>query len=382
MDCQKHLFNLKEGIYLNAAYMSPQLRSVSEVGQKSLMIKEYPPQISQDDFFVSVDELRKKFSTLINASHPERIVVIPSVSYGMANVIQNLIVGKRKRIMVVSEQFPSNVYPWLRLAQSKGIQLQTISPTLTSASRGEIWNDRIIAQIDDEVLAIAIPHVHWSDGTIFQLSAISQKAKKHGVKLIVDGTQSIGVMPFDLDKIPVDALIVAGYKWLMGPYGIGLAYYNESFDHGIPIEESWINRSESQRFENLVKYQAEYRTYARRYEVGEASNFIHVPMLTEAISQLLTWGVKGIQAYVLDICLDFVREVEECGWTVDKKYRAGHLFGIRPPAHVSLDSIFVKTKAAQISLSLRGDALRISPHVYNTSADLKALATLIRSEST
>ncbi|HBX65139.1 MAG TPA: aminotransferase, partial [Balneolaceae bacterium] len=92
-----------------------------------------------------------------------------------------------------------------------------------------------------------------------------------------------------------DALICAGYKWLMGPYSIGLAYYGPALDDGNPVEENWINRYESENFANLVNYNDEYQPGALRYEVGEHSNFILVPMMLKAVQQLNQWGVENIQ---------------------------------------------------------------------------------------
>ena len=93
--------------------------------------------------------------------------------------------------------------------------------------------------------------VHWADGTIFDMKKIRKKTSENNALLIIDGTQSIGSMPFNLNEIQPDALVCAGYKWLMGPYGSGLAYYGKYFDDGKPIEESWINRKVVMIFRTL-----------------------------------------------------------------------------------------------------------------------------------
>ena len=136
--------------------------------------------------------------------------------------------------------------------------------------------------------------VHWADGTIFDLEKIRKKTKEVGALLIIDGTQSVGAMPFDVNKIKPDALVCAAYKWLMGPYGSAFCYYGEAFDNGFPIEESWINRKNSEDFSQLINYQEDYSEGARRYNVGQQSNFINVAMLTAAINQLNSWGVDNI----------------------------------------------------------------------------------------
>ena len=105
-------------------------------------------------------------------------------------------------------------------------------------------------------------HIHWADGTLFDLKAIRQRTRDVGALLIIDGTQSIGALPFDIQEIQPDALICAGYKWLMGPYSLGLAYLGEFFDEGIPIEENWKNRHNSHHFARLVNYEDKYQPHA------------------------------------------------------------------------------------------------------------------------
>ena len=100
---------------------------------------------------------------------------------------------------------------------------------------------------------------------------------------MVDGTQSIGAMPFDVARIQPDAVVCAGYKWLLGPYSLGLAYYGPRFDDGMPLEESWVNRANSRDFSSLVQYDDRYMTGPLRYDMGQRSNFILVPMLQAAI---------------------------------------------------------------------------------------------------
>ena len=132
----------------------------------------------------------------------------------------------------------------------------------------------------------------------FNLEQIRKRTRDVGALLIIDGTQSVGVLPFDVKKIQPDALVCAGYKWLLGPYSIGLAYYGEYFDDGKPIEESWLNRMDSEDFSALVNYQASYQSGALRYDVGEHSNFVLVPMLIKSIKQLNQWGVANAQEYI------------------------------------------------------------------------------------
>ncbi|NQZ76849.1 MAG: aminotransferase class V-fold PLP-dependent enzyme [Ekhidna sp.] len=377
MKCQRKKFFLqRKNAYFNCAYMSPSMKKVENAGIAGIKSKRNPAKFAVDDFFNETTALRNNFSKLINNEEPERTVIIPSVSYGIANAVNNLKFTNGK-IVLAGEQFPSNVYPWVKL-QEKGLRVEFVEAP-NSKQRGEDWNASLLESIDSETRAVAIGHVHWSDGTRFLLEEIRNKLDQVGGLLIVDGTQSVGALPFDVQQIRPDALIVAGYKWLMGPYSIGMAYYGSAFDGGQPIEENWINRMQSEDFANLVKYQDDYRPKAIRYEVGEHSNFILVPMLNTAIKQLLKWGPENIQEYLDRLLKSSVSEIVEMGYQIeDSNWRANHLFGIRVPEKISREKLNHSLKKHRISVSNRGDAIRVAPHVYNDEIDVRKLLKALK----
>lgn len=375
MKCQRAKFMLPRKVaYLNCAYMSPMMKKVEKAGIKGIQMKRKPYQVAPDDFFHDTETLRAMYAEVINAPDPSRIVVVPSVSYGMANVANNMKLKKGDKIILLGEQFPSNVYPWMAACKATGATLQVIDPPTGSESRGAQWNADILAAIDEKTKLIALGHVHWADGTLFDLKAIRKKTREVGAMMIIDGTQSVGAMPFDVQEFEPDALVCAGYKWLMGPYSIGLAYYGPAFDGGQPIEDNWINRYESENFANLVNYQDGYQPGALRYEVGEHSNFILLPMLLEAVKQIRKWGVENIQTYCKELSAPFLDQISGMGYQVeDESYRSAHLFGIRLGAKHNLEKLQKSLKANKVSVSVRGSAIRIAPNVYNDKLDFKRL---------
>jgi len=356
--------------------MSPLLKKVENAGVKGIKKKRKPFHISSQDFFNESDTVRLLFSQLINNPDPNRVCLITSVSYGLANVTKN-IPFKNGKILLVEEQFPSNVYPWLRL-QENGFQIELVKAT-DSARRGQSWNEEILQAIDSKTRVVSIGHVHWSDGTLFDLAAIRKKLDEVGGLLIIDGTQSVGALPFDVQEIRPDALICAAYKWLMGPYSIGLAYYGSQFDHGKPIEENWINRKNSENFSGLVDYEPDYREGSLRYEVGEHSNFILIPMLHEALNQLLRWNPEAIQEYCKNLIKTPLQEIGELGFEIeDEAYRASHLFGIRMGESMDENKTRDCLQKNRVNVSFRGSAIRVSPHVYNDEMDMRKLVKALK----
>lgn len=364
--------------YLNCAYMSPLLKSVEKAGIAGMIKKRNPSIVRTEDFFETGELLRKEFAKLILVKDSKRIVIIPSVSYGLANVVRNIKVNKSDSIVVASEQFPSNYYPWQSLQNETGVNLKVIAPPQELSDRGKKWNERILDAIDSTTRLVAIGHVHWADGTLFDLIQIRKRTHEVKALLIIDGTQSIGALTFNVQTIQPDALICAGYKWLMGPYSIGLAYYGDYFDHGNPIEENWINRLHSEDFAGLVNYQQNYHPGALRYEVGEHSNFILAPMMLAALQQINAWKPTQIQDYCKKIQSKATEQIREKGfWMDDENSRGHHLFGIRIPKRMDIKSVKKKIQSNGISVSYRGDAIRVSPHVYNSEGDLLKLARLL-----
>jgi len=274
---------------------------------------------------------------------------------------------------MVEEQFPSNYYCWKRLCDQYGGEIKMVKAP-ASKNRGQAWNEALLEAIDEQTRVVALSHVHWADGTKFDLPAIRQRSRAVGALLVIDGTQSVGALPFDMEEIQADALVCAGYKWLLGPYSIGLAYYGPEFDNGIPIEENWINRLHSEDFKNLVNYQEEYQPKAWRYSMGEQSNFVSLPMLNKAIKQLLAWSPEGIQAYCADLWKSILPSLQELGCSVEEAgFRGEHLVGIRLDDSFDRQKLNTVLQENNVFVSFRGNSIRVSCHLYNEKKDMELL---------
>lgn len=378
--CQKHNFDLEPGIhYINGAYMSPISKRVEAAGLEGVRRKSRPYLIAPDDFYNGVDQLKDLFARLVNAPSAGQVAIIPSVSYGMALVAKNLPTRPGQNIVVAEAQFPSNVYTWRELAKAQQLHIKTVPYPLESADgRGVTWNQRVLEGIDNETVLVALAHTHWANGSKFDLKTISARCREVGAKLVIDGTQSVGALPFDVQDFGVDALVCAGYKWLMGAYSLGYAWFSDDFLNGRPLEENWIARKNSQDFRGLVDYQDDYQPGAARYDMGEKSSFIHVAMGIEALSQLLEWGIENIQQYCAQLTQPAVEIWKKHGyWVEDPQWRGAHLFGIQMPDGLDADDLLLRLRKENIYVSVRGSFVRISPNVYNDEGDIAALTAVL-----
>ncbi len=375
MENKKHIFDIPDDIvYLNAANLSPLPNTTNEAGKKAIDRKSRPYLTKVDDFFNPLLELKSSFAKLIEADEPLRIASIPSASYGIATVAHNITLNAGDEILLIGNEFPSNYYSWKRLADTYHATIKTVNKPVSKEHCGKQWNIAILDSITDKTAVVAMGHIHWADGTLFHLKAISEKAKKHQALLIIDGSQSVGALPFSIKEIQPDALICAGYKWLFGPYACGLAYYGPYFDHGIPIEENWSNRLNSQNFASLTNYEDAYKPYATRYNVGENANFVAVDMLKTSIAQLLEWTPEAIQTYCHEISKDGIDSIKHLGCHIeDSEFRAKHLFGIELPKHANVDVLKAEFEKRNVFVSFRGHYIRVSCHLFNTSQDFQIL---------
>ena len=372
--CQRDAFSLPaDAHYLNCAYISPLPKAVEAAGIAGIRRKRVPADLHTPDFFEESDRVRELFARLVGAPDPERIAIIPAVSYAVATAARNLPVRRGQNIVLLHEQFPGNVHAWRRKADTAGAEIRTVTPP-TGPRRARAWNERLLEAIDRDTAVVTVPEVHWIDGTVFDLTEVSARAREVGAALVVDATQSVGARPFDLNAVQPDALIVAGYKWLLGPYSIGAAYLGPRFDGGVPLEETWIGRVRSEDFQHLTDYESTYRPGAIRYDVGERSNFILVPMFAAALRLVLAWDPVQVEAYCRRLSEPLVREAAAMGFPVElDEGRAAHLFGLRMPEHCALPALEAVLRRRNISVSLRGSAVRVSPHLYNDENDVGAL---------
>jgi selenocysteine lyase/cysteine desulfurase len=374
LSCQKHLFSLEpDRHYINCAYMSPLLQSAEAAGIEGMRRKRDPFRITPADFFNDAIEVKKLFATIVHAES-ERIALLPSASYGLGVVVRNLTPVKGGKVIAVSEEFPSDVYSLYRACSEYGMELATIRPPAEIKQKGRKWNEMILDAVDANTVLINLSSVHWSDGTVFDLEAIGKAAHDVGALFVVDGTQSVGALEMDVTKFNIDALICAGYKWLLGPYTSGFAYFSGYFDNGKPLEESWMSRIGREDFKGLVNYNDTYHPKAARYDMGEFSNFINLPMLKASLAQILQWSPTGITEYCNQLTKPLISYLSSNGFVLEEDaYRSKHIFGFRLPQHLPFEDVQEKLAKRKVAISMRGSAVRVSPHLYNDEADMQAL---------
>jgi selenocysteine lyase/cysteine desulfurase len=370
---QRHLFDLPDDVtYLNVAYTAPLLRAAANAGRDAIRAKENPWTITSKDFFDSVETVRDLFAGVVGGS-AECVAIIPAVSYGIALAAKNLPVKEGQSIVVLDDQFPSNVYSWRSLATQRNAVLKTVPRPADNE-----WTPALLESIEDNTAIVAVPNCHWTDGTLIDLEKIGEQCRSKGAALVIDGIQSLGALPFSVERVQPDFLVAAAHKWLLGPYCFGFCYVDPKWHQGTALEENWMNRADSEDFSRLVDYRDGYQEGARRYDMGESSNFILSPIAAAALRQILDWGTKNI-AETLRVKTDTIADrASGIGLVVaPKQARAPHLIGVSKPDGFlkDLPNVLAQEK---IYVSVRGDSIRIAPHLYTTDEDIERLFSALR----
>jgi len=363
---QRHLFSIPRDLaYFNCAYLSPQLNSASRAAAAGAKIKQSPWNISSDDFFDGPEKARSLFADIVGCA-AENIALVPSVSYGVAIVGKNLLPDPGQRIVMLAEQFPSNVYSWLSLARERDLVIDFVQKT-----EGRSWSESVLEALEKPAALVALPNVHWTDGSLIDLAPIAQRCHAMGAKLVLDLTQSLGVMRVDIAELDPDFIFCAAYKWLLCPYGSGFVYAAPRWHDARPLEEAWINRAGSENFASLVNYRDDYQAGARRFDAGGRGQFQQWPVVIETLRQILEWGVDNIARTVSLTSARIAAGAARLGLEVPAPH-APHLLGIRlaggPPA-----DWLGKLRADGVYLSQRGSRLRIASYLYNDDEDVERL---------
>ena len=371
---QRHLFDIPDDVaFFNCAYISPLPKASLAAGERGLRRKSRPWAIAAADFFATSETVRKLFAGLINADAND-VAFAPSVSYAMAQAAHNIPLRKTQSIVTLAEQFPSNVYPWMDLAERTGAAFISVA-----RPGDDDWTSALLSHIDAATGIVGVPHCHWTDGGLIDLEAVGAACRRVGAALCVDGTQSVGALPFDVKRVDPDFLAVASYKWLLGPYSLGFLYVAPRRQQCRPIEHNWTARRNAEDFANLVNYQREFQPGARRFDVGEHSNFALMPVVQASLALLAEWTVPRVfatlKARTAAIAERARMELGLDSAPVDR--RAGHYLGLRFGGGVPPD-LPARLAANNVYVSVRGPAMRVTPHLWNTQDDVEKLFALLK----
>jgi selenocysteine lyase/cysteine desulfurase len=358
--------------YLNSAFLGPMPKAAVAAGEAALAAKSHPWTISTGSFFEPVDELRTVLAAILGGDD-DGVAIIPAVSYGVAVAAANLPVAPGSVIVVMAEQFPSNVYEWQAVAERVGAELRTVVPGPDG------WTPALLAAIDERTSVVAIEPCHWSDGRTVDVVAVGAAARAVGAGFVVDVSQTLGAVPFPLAGARPDFVTGVLYKWMLGAYGTAFLWAAPEKREGRPIEHNWLPRHGSRDFSQLAHYTEAFLPGARRFDVGQAASHINIASTLAAVQTVRAWDADAVVAHARALTSDLVTRAGELGLTVPAEdQRSPHIVGLHlPPGAPAPSTLSAALADANVNVSIRGTAVRVSAHAFNTANDIDRLVDVL-----
>lgn len=364
--------------YLNAAYMTPQPRVVFEAAVRGARRRAEPWNVMPADFFNDVEKLRTAFARQVNCN-TDNIAIVPSAGYGIACAARNVSVGAGEVILVLHDQFPSNYYAWRRESLASGAEIVVVERIV-----GQTWADALLEAIRTHGSRIRLATLeahHWASAENVDLDAVIPALRDIGARVVLDLTQTIGACTVDIGRLAPDMMVAAGYKWQFCPYGVAFLYVDERYFEGVPIEEPWMGRYGAEDFSRLAEFTDRYQPGARRFDMGGKSSFSNIAGALAALDTLERWGIGNIEPTLAATNERIAAILERHGFEIAPVTgRAPHFQSARLPA-TDPRRLASRLIAAGVFASVRGDYLRVAPHVYTDDIDLDrfdgALATAL-----
>jgi selenocysteine lyase/cysteine desulfurase len=364
---QRELFDIPDDVaYFNCASLAPLLRVTGEAAAAAVARRGRPWRIGGDDWFGEAEKRRALFARLAGVD-ADGVALVPATSYGLAVAAANLSARPGQRVLVLADDYPSNLYTWRRFARRTGAGV-----VMVERRDGQSWAEAVLEALDERTAVVAVMAVHWTDGGMVDLAAIGSRARQAGAALVVDASQAMGAVPLDLTAADPDYLVSVGYKWLLGPFALGYLYVAERHRDGVPLEENWISRRGAEDFAGLVDYQDDYQPGARRFDVGQRTHFETTPMALVGLNQLLDWQVPRIAATLRQVTDRIETEVAAIGLSLTTRDRGPHMLGIALPDHARRQ-VGGALADAGVFAGVRGSSLRVSPHLWTTDQDVDRL---------
>lgn len=314
-----------------------------------------------------VHRVRSLAAGLIGAQ-PDEVSLVGPTSLALSQVAAGLQVKRGQNILVYHDCYPSNVYPWMALAD-RGIEVRFMNVR----ELGRIRVVDVQGQIDEDTRLVAIASAHYLTGFRVNVDAIGRMLRSRGVLFCLDAIQTLGAFPTSVNH--VDILAADSHKWLLGPCAAGLLYVRKEVQpHIRPVVHGWHNVKCP---DFLTQDDMQFQDGGRRYEAG-THNFLGLLGLEAALKLVAEVGVDAIGAELLRKRAWLAPAIAEKGYEVLRldvqPENAGGITSFFRPGD-DMQALHRHLSSAGIVTSRRRQPdgqwlIRLSPHFYNTDAEL------------
>ncbi len=357
----------KHANYLNHAAVSPPPTPTIEAIQSQLKDVSENGSVNFHSWNATRERTRQLLAGMLGAQ-PEQVAFMRNTSDSLSTVANGLDWRQGDNIITFRNEFPSNIYPWLRLREAFGVEVR-----MCEERDGRIDLDELIGLLDSRTRLVAISHVQYASGFRTDLERIGRAARAHDALLVVDAIQSLGVVPIDVEAELVDVAAGACHKWLLTPEGVGWLYLSpRARDRVKPTLVGWISVPKPEDYSN---FDQGWNAGTLAWETGTgAVSIIHG--LEASLMLLNKIGVKSIQSHLETLTDHLCERLRPSRYQLVSSRLPGEksaIVCIRNIDGHSPGDLYSHLKKRNIITAPRGDRLRIAPHVYNTLDEIDEL---------
>jgi cysteine desulfurase/selenocysteine lyase len=357
-------------IYMNHAAVAPLSTRVRDAMQALVQDVTLNGSANYEDWCRTYEETRRSAARLVKAQ-PHEIAFMRNTSEALSAVANGIDWREGDNVVSCNVEFPSNIYPWLRLGEAHAVQMK-----LAGERDGRIDPDDLLSLIDDRTRVVTISWVQFASGYRSDLARIGKFCRERDIIFVIDAIQGLGGLNLDVERDYVDAFAADAHKYLIGPEGIALLYLSDRvIDRIKPTVLGWTSVKNYEQFSHRgVEYKLDYREGAERFECGTL-NTAGVYGLGSAIDLFLEVGPEKIEEYLLGLSDYLARRLTSKGYKVVSPRNAGETSAIvtcRHERHTPSD-LHRLLRARNIQTAPRMNRLRISPHFYNTREEVDTL---------
>ncbi len=366
------LFPVTERVnYLNHAAISPPPAVTIAAIKSQLADVSQNGSVNFRSWIATKDRTRELLATLLGA-RPEQVAFMRNTSDGLSTVANGLRWQPDDNLVTFRNEFPSNIYPWLRLRDAFGVEVR-----MAEERDGRIDLNELIGLIDAKTRLVAISQVQYASGFRAVLERLGRAARAHDALRVVDVIQALGVVPIDVQAELVDAAAGACHKWLLTPEGVGFLYLSDrARDRIQPTLVGWTSVPAPDDYGNFSQG---WNRGTLSWETGTGpAALIHG--LEQSLKLLNDTGISRIQAH-LETLTDYLCErLANRPYSIISSRERGEksqIVCIQHTSGLSAMNLYSHLKDRDIITAPRGDRLRISPHLYNTSEEIEALVNAL-----
>lgn len=316
---------------------------------------------------------RASFARILGCQATQ-VAMTQNCSSGLSQIALGMNLCPGDEILTWDQEYPSCVYPWHAAAQNSGAKVKT----LTSESDFSLNIEKLLSAIQNKTRAVVVSWVQFQTGAVVPLKILADACHKVGAWLVVDAIQGLGVMPFEMNSLGVDAVSVGTHKWLCGPLGFGFFAVAE---HRIKdLNPVFVGAMSYDPPLDFFQPERNLFSTARRFEPG-AGSVLNALSAAASVDLILNTGVSAIHKEALRLSCKLSDGLLAMGHNVltpnpTGDYQSPIVTFVAPRDQAKIADAL---RTAKISFAERGGGIRLSPHAFNTDADIdKTLATIQR----